>query len=396
MPDVRLPAGRVLGLLVPVVALLLLLVAAVPAGAAPSEHPSWVPFTGSHRISRAFNHPGGHLPNPGIDFAMPVGTPVRAAGNGTVIYSDSMCGNTVAIHHRDAGRTSRYLHLSRRDVRVGDQVSRGEVIGLSGSQGCGSTGPHLHYDEVAGNNWGGSGRISPGAMLGTVDGATRRYPEVFGDRGWAGADEQWVTHDGRAVEAAGSNTVQVTACASDRSSTHTFKDVRAQHPLCADIAWMADEGITTGYAGHQFRPSEDVSRRVVAPFLARSRSADVDACRRAPFLDIRVTGLFCGEITWTSDAGVAGGFADGTYRPARPVTRAQLAAMAARLVGGPQPAACDRRPFTDVPARHPLCAEIAAMAEAGIVTGRADGTFGPDATVARQETAALLARLDRR
>lgn len=395
MLGLRLPTGRSLALLAPFVLLFLLLLAPPPAEADTSEAPSWAPFTGSYRISRAFNHPGGHLPTPGVDFAMPVGTPVRAAGNGTVIYSDTMCGNTVAIYHRDAGRTSRYLHLSRRDVRKGQQVSRGQVIGLSGAYGCGSTGPHLHYDEVAGNNWGGSGRINPGAMLGTVDGVTRRYPEVFGGSGWGGADERWVTHDGGAVEAAGSKTVQVVACASDRSATHTFADVRAQHPLCPDIAWMADKGITSGYPGREFRPSEDVSRRVVAPFLARSRSADVDDCVRAPFRDIPSTSLFCGEIDWTATNGVAGGFADGTYRPARSVSRAQLAAMAARLAEGPEPADCDRRPFVDVAVRHPLCAEIAAMAEAGIVTGRADGTFEPDATVARQETAAVLARMDR-
>lgn len=392
MPSLALPRpcllrGLVLALML---ALLVPLVAVSAAEAAPAERPERVPFQGTYRISRAFGHAGGHLPNPGIDFATPVGTPVRAAGNGTVIYSGSMCGNTVAVHHRDANRTSRYLHLSRRDVKVGDEVRRGDVVGLSGAHGCGSTGPHLHYDEVSGNSYSGSGRINPGTMLGIVGGEVRRYPDVFG--GWSRSDERWVTNEGRDVVAAGSPVTEVVLCADDRTSTHTFSDVPGTHPFCTEIARAAADGIATGYAKNQFRPAADMSRQGAAAFLARSQDGDLEACARKPFSDVPLGNVFCDAVSWATGQGITTGYGDGTFRPARAVTRAQMAAFTSRM-DGDEPVACRQAPFRDVPVDHPLCGEVARMAEAGVVGGYGDGTFRPDQTVDRQQAAALVVRL---
>lgn len=381
--------GLVLGLLL---ALLVPLVAVSAAEARPSEQPDRVPFTGTYRISRAFGHAGGHLPSPGIDFATPVGTPVRAAGNGTVIYSGPMCGNTVAVHHRDANRTSRYLHLSRRDVKVGDQVRRGDVVGLSGAHGCGSTGPHLHYDEVRGNTHGGAGRINPGTMLGTVDGELRHYPHVFG--GWSRSAGRWVTHEGDGVIAAGPGVSEVVACVGDRGSTHTFADVPGAHTFCSEISWVAAEGIARGHTQHQFRPAADVTRQAAAALLARHQEADAAACAHRPFPDVPPRSMFCGAVEWATSQGVTTGYGDGSFRPQRVVTRAQMAAMTSRTVGD-APAACRRAPFRDVPVDHPLCGEIAQMSEAGVVGGHGDGTFRPDEPVERQQAAAVLTRLGR-
>jgi murein DD-endopeptidase MepM/ murein hydrolase activator NlpD len=87
----------------------------------------------------------------GIDIANNVGTPVMATAEGTVkwVGRNGGLGRMVTIDH-GYGFQTRYGHLSEIMVRQGQQVERGEVIGLMGNTGY-STGPHLHY-EVLRNN----------------------------------------------------------------------------------------------------------------------------------------------------------------------------------------------------------------------------------------------------
>ena len=104
------------------------------------------------RVSSNFNprrlHPvtGQVRPHRGVDYATPSGTPVYATGDGKVITSayDNYNGNYIVIRHGQTYQT-KYLHLSKRNVRVGQTVSQGQTIGLSGATGR-VTGAHLHYE----------------------------------------------------------------------------------------------------------------------------------------------------------------------------------------------------------------------------------------------------------
>ena len=80
----------------------------------------------------------------GLDYAVPSGTPVAALNRGTVLLARPLYfeGNCVVIDHGQ-GLLSLYMHLSRFKVKEGEQVSRGQELGLSGGTGR-ATGPHLH------------------------------------------------------------------------------------------------------------------------------------------------------------------------------------------------------------------------------------------------------------
>jgi len=83
----------------------------------------------------------------GIDIAAPTGTPIKAAAAGLVMSterSDGDYGWKLVVDHGD-GMTTWYAHLSEFSVAAGDQVRRGQTIGLVGSTGR-STGPHLHFE----------------------------------------------------------------------------------------------------------------------------------------------------------------------------------------------------------------------------------------------------------
>ncbi len=105
------------------------------------------------RISSRFgmrSHPilGFSRLHAGVDFAAPTGTPIYAAGNGTIEFAGVKggYGNYVLIRHNSSFATA-YAHMSRfsRAARKGNRVRQGEVIGFVGTTGM-STGPHLHYE----------------------------------------------------------------------------------------------------------------------------------------------------------------------------------------------------------------------------------------------------------
>jgi murein DD-endopeptidase MepM/ murein hydrolase activator NlpD len=99
--------------------------------------------------------PRGATFHDGIDIGAPVGTPVYAAREGRVLYSDRLSGygNVIIIGH-GAGYATVYAHNSSHAVRTGDQVRQGQVIGWVGATGRAS-GPNLHFevrkDNVARN-----------------------------------------------------------------------------------------------------------------------------------------------------------------------------------------------------------------------------------------------------
>jgi murein DD-endopeptidase MepM/ murein hydrolase activator NlpD len=82
----------------------------------------------------------------GVDLVAPTGSPVVAARGGTVSFVGwaGAYGYAVYLDH-EAGWQTRYAHLSRIDVRVGDRVRQGAPIAAVGSTGA-STGPHLHFE----------------------------------------------------------------------------------------------------------------------------------------------------------------------------------------------------------------------------------------------------------
>jgi len=93
-----------------------------------------------------------HKFHAGIDFTAPKGTPIYATGNGVVSVAEngSGYGNHVIIKH-GFGYASLYAHMSRIKARVGQKVTRGELIGYVGSTGT-STAPHVHYEVMKGEN----------------------------------------------------------------------------------------------------------------------------------------------------------------------------------------------------------------------------------------------------
>lgn len=114
--------------------------------AAERAAPKWVIPILHYHLTAGFGDTGlwSHA-HTGQDFAAPVGTPIRAVGDGTIIFAgwDGAYGNKIAIEHPN-GTVTWYAHMSAFVVRSG-AVKAGQVIGRVGDTGN-TTGPHLHFE----------------------------------------------------------------------------------------------------------------------------------------------------------------------------------------------------------------------------------------------------------
>lgn len=109
-------------------------------------------ITGSYGRRRVFNGQPKR-PHGGMDIAADKGVPIASPAAGTVIESGDFffSGNLVYIHHGQ-GLITLYAHLNRIDVKIGDRVEKGQIIGTVGETGR-VTGPHLHWSVGLNGTW---------------------------------------------------------------------------------------------------------------------------------------------------------------------------------------------------------------------------------------------------
>ena len=172
-----------------------------------------------------------------------------------------------------------------------------------------------------------------------------------------------------------------------------FTDVPAENQFYAEINWLAQRRITTGYPDGTFRPGENVERGAMAAYFYRlAGTPQFTAPDNPTFSDVPKSHPFYKEIEWMAARGITTGYGDGTFRPSASVNRDAMAAFFYRYANSPQFAAPAASPFKDVPANSQFYKEIAWLAEQGITKGWDDGTYRPGEPIHRDAMAAFLYR----
>lgn len=199
-----------------------------------------------------------------------------------------------------------------------------------------------------------------------------------------------------------------------------FQDVPYNAGFYKEIRWMAETGISTGYAlppstgendpyspylpRQEYRPFGSVTRDAMAAFLYRfAGSPDYTPAAKSPFADVPTNHPFYKEISWLADSGVSTGWTTGNrreFRPSSPITRDAMAAFLKRLLADALPATTTppTSPFTDVATDNMFYADISWLSQKGISTGwPAPGgmkEFRPYENITRDAMAAFLYRTD--
>ncbi|TGO03927.1 Glycerol-3-phosphate ABC transporter, periplasmic glycerol-3-phosphate-binding protein [Serinibacter arcticus] len=176
-----------------------------------------------------------------------------------------------------------------------------------------------------------------------------------------------------------------------------FDEIRWLSDAGISTGWPTADG------EREFRPFNPVARDAMAAFLYRlAEPVDYTPPATSPFVDVPVGSQFYTEIAWLADEGISTGWvrADGTreFRPLDSINRDAMAAFLYRLAEVEPGTAPTTTPFTDVPSDSQFATEIAWVASVGISTGWQgnDGTavFRPVTPIARDAIAAFLYRFD--
>lgn len=179
------------------------------------------------------------------------------------------------------------------------------------------------------------------------------------------------------------------------SAEPVFNDVHESDWYYGDVMTAAQMGLFEGDNG-SFRPGQPLSRAMAAAVLFRvGAGAAVTGALYNPYKDVPDDAWYTDHVTWLTTNGIADGFEDGTFRPAAPVTREQLAAMLyklARMRGLEGDNKGESEGFADSAKIHLYAKDAMDWAvSSGVIRGA--GTFlNPGKPVTRAEAAAIFSR----
>ena len=147
----------------------------------------------------------------------------------------------------------------------------------------------------------------------------------------------------------------------------------------------------SGYANGTFEPDRNMTRAEVTTMFARllTEKMAADQTYSNTFSDVAKSHWAANYIGYMQQFGIITGYADGSFRPDASVTRAEFAAIASRF----EKLTEGNKSFSDVPSSHWAAKYINFAATRGWVNGYADGTFRPNNSITRAEVAAVTCRL---
>ncbi|HEU0257222.1 MAG TPA: S-layer homology domain-containing protein [Microbacteriaceae bacterium] len=192
-----------------------------------------------------------------------------------------------------------------------------------------------------------------------------------------------------------STALPVTVATWQAPTNSPFKDVTSSTQFYSQIAWLSTAGISEGYANGTYQPGTTVKRNAMAAFLYRmAGSPAYTPPKTSPFKDVSTTNQFYQQIAWLASQGISTGYADGDFKPDATVDRNAMAAFLYRFAGSPTFTAPTQSSFKDVTPTTQFYDEISWMDSTGISQGYADGDYKPDASIKRNAMAAFLYRFN--
>ena len=160
------------------------------------------------------------------------------------------------------------------------------------------------------------------------------------------------------------------------TGTH-FNDVSSSYRAYKEISYLAEGGITTGDTTGNFNPDKQVTRAEAIAMIGRTLGLD-GTKRSTKFKDVGVANFASGYIQTAVEKGIVSGYADGSFKPNASVTRGEMAIMISRAF--------------DYSFGNSVSGAAKALTSRGIAQGMENGSFGADLPIIRADFAVFLAR----
>jgi pectate lyase/pectin methylesterase-like acyl-CoA thioesterase len=176
------------------------------------------------------------------------------------------------------------------------------------------------------------------------------------------------------------------------TSAKAFADLNS-HWAKADVELLASKLVVQGVSDKSFAPDQSITRAEFAALLVRGLG--LTEVQTNAYADVKANDWFAGSVGAAAQAGLVEGFEDGTFRPAAPITREQMAVMISRALefAGKQGAGKASLSFADSSTVSVWAkAAVSDAVSAGIINGMSDGTFQPAKQASRAEATVMLKR----
>ncbi|SHE28168.1 S-layer homology domain-containing protein [Desulfofundulus australicus DSM 11792] len=170
-----------------------------------------------------------------------------------------------------------------------------------------------------------------------------------------------------------------------------FSDLNG-HWAQKQVEEWADKGLVRGYQDGTFRPNNAVTRAEFVALVNRAMEVEGSGAE-VSFKDVKSGDWFFNDVAAAVSAGYVGGYEDGTFRPNQPITRQEAASIIGRLLNLGSGDASVLAKFKDAGQIGSWArGSVAAVVAEGLMGGYADGTFGPARSITRAETVVVLDR----
>jgi hypothetical protein len=168
-----------------------------------------------------------------------------------------------------------------------------------------------------------------------------------------------------------------------------FTDLPQDHWAADPVQYLVESGVVSGYTDGTFRPGDNVTRAQFAKMLAGAMGWPLVTPATPTFGDVPLNDWAYAYIETAAARGVLSGYADGTFRPANKVTRAQAAKILTESRAW-QFQAPETSTFTDISTADWFFSYAEAVSAAGVMSGYEDGSFRPHEAVTRAQIAKIL------
>lgn len=176
------------------------------------------------------------------------------------------------------------------------------------------------------------------------------------------------------------------------SANSEFSDIPSTYNFHDEVVSLAGRGIVKGFEDGTFRPGDSVTRGQAAKIIAGILNLDTENVKNPGFKDIPTTHQYYGAIAALSNAGIISGYEDGTYRSGEPVQRNHMAKIIAKAFEL-QATPGYLTPLTDV--RSDYMDYVNALHEFGVTTGKTSTTFDGSSNVTRGQLVAFVVRAEK-